>query len=298
MRIGESFVRTGGTDFDSCQDNELSDNHIHHVGQVYAPGVGVLVLFTARNRVVRNEIDHLSYSGISMGWCWGYDSPQCAQNLVEGNSIHDIGQSVLSDLGGIYTLGPQPGTVIRNNIIHNVSAYSYGGWGLYADQGSSYILWESNVVFRTQSASFFLHYGKENIVRNNILAFSKELQVQREQPEVQIPLVFTNNIIYCDSGKLLNPGWPLDGFLMDFNIFYDTRGTNSILFGNRALDQWRQLGYDVHSVICDPGFADVERCNFALSPTSPAALSGFGPINLNACGPRAVLPPSYLRTAK
>ena len=60
----------------------------------------------------------------------------------------------LADGGGIYTLGFQPGTVLRGNLIHDVhrSAYAHGGApnnGFFIDEGSKGFLFESNVVHRT-----------------------------------------------------------------------------------------------------------------------------------------------------
>ena len=49
-------------------------------------------------------------------------------NTIEFNQLHHIGKDTLSDMGAISTLGVQPGTVIRNNLIHDVEAFTYGGW--------------------------------------------------------------------------------------------------------------------------------------------------------------------------
>ncbi len=276
IRMGDSFLRIGVTSFDACERNVVSDNRINNCGLVYPSGAGILVMFSARNEIAHNEIDHLYYTGISVGWIWGYQTSPCASNIVEFNDIHDIGQGMLSDMGGIYTLGPQPGTIIRSNKVHDVKSSVYGGWGLYADQGSSYILWDGNLVYNTSSEGFFLHFGQENIVRNNLFAFGNFAQLRREVAQTNLCLIFTNNIVYYNSGNLLNLAWPSDNsFVMDYNIYWDARPGASIKFVNSTLSQWRQRGYDQNSVIADPGFVDPARLNFNLSAISPAINFGF-----------------------
>jgi hypothetical protein len=196
---------------------------------------------------------------------------------------------MLSDMGAVYTLGIQKGTVIRNNLIHDVNSFTYGGWGLYPDEGSSEILWENNVVYRTKSAGFHQHYGRENIVRNNILAFGREHQLMRTRDEAHISFLFFNNIVYFNSGELLGSSWKNDRYLMDFNLYYDTRQSStppSMTFAGGTLDQWHARGHDVHSLIADPLFVAPEQYDFRLQDGSPALGLGFRRIDLSRFGVR------------
>lgn len=44
---------------------------------------------------------------------------------------------------------------------------------------------------------------------------------------------------------------------------------------NYSLEEWRQLGYDRHSVFADPMFVDPENNNYRVRPESPALKLGF-----------------------
>ena len=112
--------------------------------------------------------------------------------------------------------------MVRNNLIHDVNAHSYGGWGLYTDEGSTGIVLESNVVYRCKSATFHQHYGRDNVIRNNVLAFGHEHQIMRSREEAHLSFIFTNNIVYFDSGELLGSIGLNNNFRMDSNVYWDT----------------------------------------------------------------------------
>jgi parallel beta-helix repeat protein len=178
---------------------------------------------------------------------------------------------------------------VRNNLIHDVNAFTYGGWGLYTDEGSTGIVLENNVVYRCKSAGFHQHYGKENILRNNIFAFGKEHQLMRTRPESHTSFIFTNNIVYFNSGDLLGSDWSNEHYVIDGNTYFDTRlaaDTNGLKFAGLPLAQWRERGHDQHSVIADPQFISPEKGDFALKSASPALKNGFHPIDLSQVGIR------------
>lgn len=266
-------------------ENVIADNHIHDLGLVYAPAVGVWVLQSGRNQIVHNHIHDLFYTAISVGWTWGYGPNQSKANLIEYNHLHDIGKGMLSDMGGIYTLGMQPGTRIRNNLIHGITSFTYGGWGIYPDEGSSEMLIENNVVYDCKSAGFHQHYGRENIVRNNIWAFNRENQLMRTRMEKHVSFTFERNIVYFDQGRLLGSNWSDDQFTMKGNLYFDTR-TRNIPFAGKSFAGWQTGGRDAGSLIADPLFVNAGNYDFRLRADSPALKLGFQQIDLSKVGPR------------
>lgn len=285
--LGAGGVRAGqGKENGSLQDSFnfpcghhlISGNHIHHIGAVNAPGVGIFVLLSGNNRIASNEVDHTFYTAVSVGWSWGFKDTPCRSNIVEFNHLHDIGQGMLSDMGGIYTLGVQPGTIICNNRIHDVRDFIYGGWGLYTDEGSSGIVLESNIVYRCQSAGFHQHYGLTNIIRNNVFALNREAQLARTRLEPGISFIFTNNIVYFDSGRLFWGQWG-DDLEMDRNLYFDTRKSDHKTWED--FRSWQEHGHDIYSLYTDPLFANPHGGNFCLKPNSPALRMGFGQVDVS-----------------
>ena len=281
VRIGETVDPPANQASQRC----VVDNcFIHDGGKVFPAGIGVWIGRSSYHEVTHNEICDLLYSGVSVGWSWGYAPSSAHHNRIESNHIHHLGWGVLSDMGGIYCLGISPGTVLRHNLIHDICSYSYGGWGLYTDEGSTDILLEGNVVYDTKSGGFHQHYGRENLVRNNVLAFSREGAVIRSREEEHLSFTFEGNIVLTDGGLPLGGNWSNGQFRMDRNLYWDLAAEDDLDFAGATFEAWQQRGFDGESQVVDPKFANAAARDFRLLPDSPALNLGFEPIDLDAIG--------------
>ena len=262
--------------------NVIDNNIIRSGGRIFDCAVGVWIGQSGDNQVTHNDINDFYYTGISVGWLWGYKKSLAVNNTIDYNHIYNIGQNILSDMGGVYCLGPSEGTTVNNNVIHNVYSHSYGGWGLYLDEGSTHVTMENNLVYDTKSGGFHQHFGKENFIRNNIFAFNKLYQVQATRVEEHKSFIFENNIVLFDKGVLLDGPWEKIDITMDSNCYWNTTGKVKIL--DKDLAEWQKLNRDKHSIIADPGFKNPKKLDFNLKPNSPALKIGFKPFDYHKAG--------------
>jgi len=295
VRIGEGA--SPATPEAAVLRNEVDNCFIHEGGRVFRSAVGVWIGRASENRVTHNEIRNFRYTGISVGWSWGYAPSSAKGNLIAANHIHQIGLGQLNDMGGIYTLGVSPGTVLRDNVIHDVFSHPrlYGGWGLYTDEGSTGILLENNLVYNTTTGGFHQHYGRDNRVVNNIFAFSHGPQIIRSREEPHNSFVFERNIVYFDNGQLLGGTWKNGHWTIDHNVYWDRSGKPLTVAG-RAWQPWQAEGNDTHSLVADPRFVAPERGDFHLRSDSPAPLAGFVPWDYSQAG--LVGEPEWVERAK
>ena len=147
----------GETSRTPTTDIRILRNTLRSLGRIHLAGTGIWVGQADHVAIVGNHISDLYYTGISVGWVWSDELSPIHDNLIADNQIENFGQGVLSDMGGIYTLGRQFGTVVRGNQIANGIARTYGGWGLYADRGSTGIAFINNAVGQTSAEPMFVH---------------------------------------------------------------------------------------------------------------------------------------------
>ena len=92
----------------------VNNSKILRGSQVYQAGNGVLLQNSPNFTLTRTEVAYFNHVAVTLGWVWGFALPPATHsNRVEYNHVHHVGNGDLSDLGGIYALGVQPGTMIR-----------------------------------------------------------------------------------------------------------------------------------------------------------------------------------------
>jgi hypothetical protein len=240
----------------------------------------VLITHATDCDITYNEIHDGWYTAVSVGWNWGYTDHPTNNIQIKNNLIYNIGNGWLSDMGGIYTLGIQPDTVLSGNIIHNVGCYEgstgYGGWGIYLDEGSSNITVEKNLVYDCSSNSLHQHYGKDNLIKNNIFAFSDDGQMLITRQEEHNSLFLYNNILVGDNEAMYDNAVDKDWFIDNNNLYWDYENGEKVFSdSNISVKKMQKRGYYNNAVFADPGFKNAENRNFTLSLNSPALDTGF-----------------------
>jgi len=274
----------------------ISDCVIHDNGMIYPSAIGIWVGDASDNRLIHNHIFNMNYTGISVGWTWGYSENNTFNNHIEYNHIHHINSDrILSDNGGIYVLGVQPGSVMRGNVVHHIDDYGYGGGGIYPDEGSSEWIIENNLVYQTHGASISTHFGRDLWLKNNILAYPELEVIMPGRPEPHRTYVAQNNIIVWQGADLENhnPDWNLDHFKFENNVMYQMNeqplyvaGKVDGGWGRRSIEFWQEMGQFKNTMQQDPLLTAPTGEDFSLRNDSPAIEHGFEPFDSSLAGPR------------
>jgi hypothetical protein len=271
------------------------DCRIHDGGLVYPSAIGIWIGNAGENRIQHNEIHHFNYTGISFGWVWGYDpSSRGFDNRIENNHIHHINHTrLLSDNGGIYSLGLQTGSVVTGNHIHDVACHGYGGWGIYPDEGSSGILYRDNAVHDVSECGLCVHYGRFLTVRNNYFVRMGRDILGLGREGLSFGNVFEGNVLWFDQGNLgerANRG-PLTHATRR-NLVWNA-GPGGVKWPLGSLEAEQAAGRWLDSVEADPLFVDPTGGDLTLRADSPAFGLRFEPFDWRASGPRAPRPASF-----
>ena len=131
-----------------CDKITISNNLITDATNEDWSCVGIGAGYTRNSIIEHNEIENVSYTGISMGWGWSPAENAMTNNKITGNKIHHYGKHNY-DCAGIYTLSAQPNSFITENYIDSIYKAPYAHlpshwFYIYTDEGSSYFTVKNN----------------------------------------------------------------------------------------------------------------------------------------------------------
>lgn len=203
--ISSAGIQMGGVSPDDAHpnsasqltsDNLISNNLVEYTGQEFYDAAGIFVGVTARTKVEHNDILHVPWSGIAIGWGWGladlsgfpglphaipmqwsstYNNSEFSTaqgNQITSNKIEYFLEQ-LWDGGAIYSTGfqgmsPSNGQYIAYNVAENkqfggsqnlpspYTPFPAGGNTFYTDGGSRYIKLQQNVSLNNPQGYFNL----------------------------------------------------------------------------------------------------------------------------------------------
>ena len=151
-----------------CSHITIRNNFISNVTNEDWGCVGIGTGYVRNMDISHNEVCHLNYSGICVGWGWtSLESGMC-NNRIEANYVHHFARR-LYDAGGLYTLSNQPGSVMRNNRIEHLIEAPYAtndrAFYIYLDEATDGYTMENNWCPAERFDSN--RPGKKNVWKNN-----------------------------------------------------------------------------------------------------------------------------------
>jgi hypothetical protein len=192
--VSEQDARgTGG----AVQNIMVNDNYVHDIALEFRGDVGIVAGFVNSATITHNEIADVPYTGISLGWGWGFmdagggpDATYCpsqaqqaldaagvsiaGNNTITDNYVHDYARAG-EDAGGIYALGYQTkaagssnpyASLLDGNYVAN-SSDNYRVRGLYLDNGSQHWQASNNIDYHVQEAALLNYASGEIASKNN-----------------------------------------------------------------------------------------------------------------------------------
>jgi len=293
-----SDTAEGGINLNGSRGNEVSGNHIHHLGQVYKHNGGIaLQNGAANNHVAGNTVHDVPRYGITM-------KSAGHENVIEHNRVLNTSLET-HDTGAIEVTqqdrNERSGSAIRGNIVGDTIGYSstsgkptFLSWGIYLDSFAGGYTVTGNLVYRNYHGGIMFQGGKDNRVSNNIFVDGYAGQghisnFDRNQAGCTLErnvFAFSNPKAYLFAA----PALTREVIVADRNLYF-CPGLSEYVTGwdRRPFAEWQAAGFDTASVCADPRFVDPARDDYRLKPESPAFGLGFEALDLSAvpsCGCR------------
>jgi len=131
-----------------CKHLQVTNNVVNNVANEDWGCVGISAGYVQNTLIQYNDVSDVSYSGICVGWGWTKTINALKNNKILNNQVTRYAKHMY-DVGGLYTLSAQPGTLIANNYIDSIYKAPYAHdpnhwFYFYLDEGSAYITIQNN----------------------------------------------------------------------------------------------------------------------------------------------------------
>lgn len=151
-----------------CSHITIRNNLVSEVTNEDWGCVGIGAGYVKNIHIEHNEVCHVNYSGICVGWGWTSLESGMSGNRIEANYVHHFARR-LYDAGGLYTLSNQPGSVMRNNRIEHLTDAPYAtndrAFYIYFDEATNGYTVENNWCPSERFDSN--RPGPDNVWKNN-----------------------------------------------------------------------------------------------------------------------------------
>jgi Right handed beta helix region len=270
--IDNEFAHTGGVGIllagygpgtkDVNKRNEVSNNWVHHIGEIYWASPAIMVWQSGENRVTHNLIHNAPYSGITVSGRTGWSSETDAtfrarevnlpayntlpsassgsssvhrewwearekymhgrKNFVAWNNIHDV-METMGDGNGIYISGTGKENHIYQNYIHHLDGDGVAS-GIRCDNDQYETIIDGNVLYKIRSAQTGISTTEMNHIVNNIIV---DLIPSRRP-------ITKPNIVHGYI-SIPNSTWPIEGARIKHNIIWSPRADYWPIVEHRSL---------------------------------------------------------------
>jgi len=290
--------------------NEIVNNHIHHVGQIYRSGHGIIIWQSRDNRVANNLIHDgprkaVLVAGVrahffdttripkenrecsrqirwnevagAKGWDYIVSFLHVHNNIIENNEAYRMCE--IGDDGAVINItGNGEGNVIRRNYIHDIVHDGADGVIRLDGNGRGTLITE-NIIYRCAPQGIVLN-DRNNHVENNIVVdtgkqtnedWQRYMVYYRGGPR---PGRIQRNILYFtdDRTSFFRTRRQVQPYPGDYNLYYSAADPKAAA---EFLEQLQQKGTDKHSISADPMFVDLQNEDFRLKDQSPMFKLGF-----------------------
>ena len=235
---------------DTNKRNDVSNNWVHHIGEIYWASPAIMVWQSGENKVTHNLIHNTPYSGITVsgrtGWTSKDDSTFRAhevelpeyeklpssgsgsshvhyewwtarerymhgrRNVVAWNDIHDV-METMGDGNAIYISGTGKENHIYQNYIHHLDGDGTA-CGIRCDNDQYETILDGNVLYKIRSAQTGISSVEMNHIINNII-----VDVIPSRRQISKPNIVHGYICIPD------PTWPIEGARIQRNICWSPR---------------------------------------------------------------------------